>query len=182
MENRQTNKTTLPALSPKLFDNIRHLKKRRWLAAYATTGGIRAASDLCGIDTRFHYLWLERDETGEYAEAFERARQIACDNAEDEVYRRGFRGYQRELHYKGHKTGDTITEYSDALASLFLKANREQYRDGSAAVIGPTHINLTVNVDDSPKLSIEPKNSMSLNAVRLHSEGCQAPDVFPRGS
>lgn len=134
----------LPAIAPKLFCDIQHPKKRRFLAAYASTGGIRAAARLCAVDCRFHYLWLERDESRAYALAFERARQIACDNAEDEVYRRGVNGYQRELHWRGHKTGESVTEYSDALALGFLKANREKYRDGAQLVAGPTKISIEI--------------------------------------
>ena len=147
---KTAKQSELPAIAPKLFYDIQHPKQRRFLAAYASTGGIRAAARLCGVDCRFHYLWLQRDESGSYAQAFDRARQIACDNAEDEIYRRGVNGYPRELHWKGHKTGESVTEYSDTLAMGFLKANREKYRDGNQLAIGPAKISIEIVNTQAP--------------------------------
>lgn len=112
---------------PRLFTGIRNRKKREWLAAVATTGRILESQRLTGIDRRFHYLWLEKDP--DYPAAFERAKEMACDNAEDEVYRRGFQGYERSLSYQGKLTGDKIKEYSDTCAALWLNGARpEKYR------------------------------------------------------
>jgi hypothetical protein len=121
--------TTVPAvLDPDLderledmervFSHIHNLKKRKWLAAIAVCGRMREAAEMAKVDRRFHYMW--RDKDPEYMAEFERARSIACDAAEDEIFRRGIAGidhtkFQRPLNRRRDQTilrpvGDLLDE------------------------------------------------------------------------
>jgi hypothetical protein len=57
------------------------------------------AAEVAGIDRDYHYYWLKSDER--YRTAFEQARQMAGDRAEDEVYRRGIEGFDHPVIYEG---------------------------------------------------------------------------------
>ena len=79
-----------------------------------------------------------------YATAYKAAQQIAADHFEDEIYRRGFEGYERPVTYQGEITGH-YTDYSDTLAIFALKGLRpEKYRDNApiTSMLGPTQINI----------------------------------------
>ena len=107
-------------------------------------------AEAAGIDRDYHYYWLKSDEN--YRLAFEQARKMAGDRAEDEVYRRGIEGFDHPVIYEGKITG-TYKAYSDNLAMFFLKGLRpERYRDNQAEITlqGPTQINITIK-DDSQK-------------------------------
>jgi hypothetical protein len=130
----------------RLFKRIHHPKKRKWLAGYAICGQLRETSRITGIDMRFHYMWKEKDPN--YLPAFEQAREIAADRAEDEVFRRGITGIDHPLSFKGKLTGDKIKQYSDLLAIFWLKGNRpEKYREDSR---------LQINVNVPPGVNIIP--------------------------
>src|SRR5215471_17866026 len=101
------------------FHHIAHSKKRRLLIAYAEVGTLRGAARLAAMDWRMHYNWLDTDN--EYAESFERAKQMAADHGEDCVYERAFNGYDCQLTYKGRVTGHVIKEHSDLLSMFWLK-------------------------------------------------------------
>lgn len=51
-----------------VFASIKNPKKRKWLAAIAICGRIAESEPLSGVDSRFHYLWKEKDP--DYPEAF----------------------------------------------------------------------------------------------------------------
>ena len=112
-----------------LFKEIQHLKKRKFLAAFCQCGRVRKASDEAGIHFTSHYIWLRNDKV--YAEAFEASKQIAADHFEDEIYRRGFEGYDKPVTYQG-EIKDHYKDYSDVLAIFALKGLRpEKYRENS---------------------------------------------------
>jgi hypothetical protein len=127
----------------RLFPGIRHAKKRKWLAAVASTGQLRVSQRLTGIDRRFHYLWMEKDP--DYPAAYEKARSIAADAAEDEVWRRGVDGIERPLSFKGKLTGHYIREYSDNLLMFRMKGERpDKYREDSR---------LQININTPPAVN-----------------------------
>jgi len=97
----RNTKLTLRTLKRIFPATLKH-KQRRYLAAYAITGGIVRATKKTGIDYRSHYTWMKQPE---YAEAFEYAKQIAGDMSEDEVIRRGAEGIDAPIIYKGEITG-----------------------------------------------------------------------------
>ena len=110
-----------------LFAGVESRRKKRWLAAFLCTGEIKETARVAGLSWPSHYNWLRDDPA--YAQAFEVAKRITRDSAEDEVHRRAFRGYAKPVTYQGVIT-DTFIEYSDTLAQLWLKGNwPEKYRD-----------------------------------------------------
>jgi len=124
-----------------LFKEIQHLKKRKFLAAFCQCGRVRKASDEAGIHFTSHYIWLRKDKN--YAEAFQEAKEIAADHFEDEIYRRGFEGYDKPVPYQGEIT-DHYPDYSDTLAIFALKGLRpEQYRD-SAPIPAMAPVSLSI--------------------------------------
>jgi hypothetical protein len=138
-----------PALQPLAFRKFRHPQKRGFLRAYCEVGRVTKAAELAGVHPDSHYYWLKTDES--YAQAFEQARQMSGDRAEDEVYRRAFEGFDHPVIYEGEIT-TTYKVYSDNLAMFFLKGLRpDRYRDNQAGITlqGPTQINITIKGDSS---------------------------------
>ena len=123
------------------FSAIYNPKKRAFLVAFVETGGIRRTSALSKVEWRNHYNWLEADEA--YRTAFDKARQLAGDFAEDEIYRRAFLGFDHPVVYEGRIT-TTYKEFSDNLAMFYLKGLKpERYRE-NVNLSG----NVGVSVDD----------------------------------
>ena len=134
------------------FRKFKHPLKRKFLRAFATIGMVGKAAEAAGIDRDYHYYWLKSDES--YRIAFEQARQMADDKAEDEVVRRGIEGFDHPIIYEGKITG-SYKAYSDNLAMFYLKGLRpERYRDNQAAISfqGPTQINITIKDESQKKL------------------------------
>ena len=141
-----------------VFRQVRSRQKRAFLAGFLKTGMITKAAELAGIHYTTHYNWLKQSEA--YAEAFEQAKEMAGDLAEDEVYRRGFEGFDHPVIYEGEITTH-YKAYSDNLAMFWLKGLRpEKYRDNQAGVSfqGPTQINITIKGEGSQR-AIELKPS-----------------------
>jgi hypothetical protein len=92
-----------------LFRKFKHPKKRAFLRALSSCGKISEAARIADIYRDEHYYWLKTDE--KYAEAFEVARQMAGDVAEDEVWCRGFDGFDHPVTYEG-KITTTYKAYS----------------------------------------------------------------------
>lgn len=150
---------------PSAFSEISHPKKRKFLAAFAKCGGVVRASKEAGCDWTSHYYWIKTDPL--YCEVFERAKQIAGDLAEEEVYRRGILGYDHPVTYEGRIT-DHYRDYSDTLAIFYLKGLRpEKYRDNAGINInteGPAAIQINLagaspgagqNIDAQPAAGCE---------------------------
>lgn len=118
-----------------LFQGISNPKKRRFLAAFARCGCVVQAATDAGIHFTSHYNWLKNDP--DYSEAFNRAREIAGDIAEGEIYRRAFLGFDHPVIYEG-KITTTYKDFSDTLAMFWLKGLKpERYRE---------NVNLSGNV------------------------------------
>jgi hypothetical protein len=127
-----------------LFRKFKHPLKRKFLRAFSEIGMIGKACEAAGIYRDLHYSWLYNDES--YAQAFEQARQIAGDKAEDEVYRRGIEGFEHPVIYEGRIT-TTYKAYSDNLAMFFLKGLRpEKYRDNQAGITFQGPVDIQVNI------------------------------------
>lgn len=72
-------------------------------------------------------MW--RAEDPEFLTAEEQARETLIDSMESEAYRRGVKGTQRPV-YQGGELAGYVTEYSDLLLQLLLRANRpDKYRE-----------------------------------------------------
>jgi hypothetical protein len=115
----------MPAHQP--FAQIRHLKKRGFLAAFSQYGNVTRAAEAAGCDRHSHALWLKKDPA--YAEAFEQAKAMACDRIEQEIYRRGVEGWDEPVWYEGRQVG-MLRRYSDTLLIFLAKGMMPQkYRD-----------------------------------------------------
>jgi hypothetical protein len=94
-----------PPNSTSLFRKFRHPQKRAFLRALSVCEKIGEAAEKAGVHRDMHYYWLKTNES--YAEAFEEARQMAGDLAEDEVWRRGFDGFDHPVIYEREITPRT---------------------------------------------------------------------------
>ncbi len=109
------------------FTEIDHIKKRRFLNAFAEMGGIRRAEDKAGVTRQSHYHWMKVDP--EYAEAFHEAELMAGDVLENEAIRRAHDGVAKPV-YQSRKLVGYIQEYSDTLLIFLLKgAKPEKYKE-----------------------------------------------------
>lgn len=114
-------------------DRIRDAAKANFLEAMGRLGTITAASRETGVPRSDHYFWMQDPE---YVKAFREAEDIAIDAMEAEARRRAVQGTNRPVYQAGRQVGD-VTEYSDQLLIVLLKAHRpEKYRE---------RVELTVN-------------------------------------
>ena len=138
------SESKLPAKSrglPNLWQGLGY-KQRKFLRGYTQAGTIRGAMTASGVDTRWHYHWLST--SNDYSVAFARAKDMFSDVAEGAIIGRGIHGYEKPLSYRGMLTGDTVREYSDALALAVIKALKPEYRDGNQIAIGPAKISIEI--------------------------------------
>lgn len=140
-----------------LFRKVKTPKRRAFLRAFSRIGRYVKAAKAAKINLDCHYYWLKKDKA--YAVAFELARQMAGDRAEDEVHRRAFEGWDHPVIHQGAIT----THYkqpSDLLAIFHLKGLRpEKYRDSAPIYnIGPTQFTVSGPKPQSlqPPVKVEP--------------------------
>jgi hypothetical protein len=128
----------LPVDDEPLFATISNPKRRAFLAAFASCGHVVAAAKEAGISWTSHYNWLKAEDSAAYTEAFNRAREIAGDIAEGEIYRRAFLGYDHPVIHQGAIT-TTYKDYSDMLAMFWLKGLKpERYRENQKIELNVT--------------------------------------------
>ncbi len=120
-----------------------------WCAAHQATflkelrkrGNVSASADATGVGRRTVYQW--RDSHPEFAAAWDDAINYAFDHAEGEAYRRAVEGFPGRpvMRRTGKDSPDEVvamTEYSDGLLTLLLKAYRpERYRERLDIGTGP---------------------------------------------
>jgi len=112
-----------------LFQGISNVKKRGFLAAFAQCGSVSKAAEEAKIHWSTHYKWLKEEDNAAYTEAFNRARDMAGDIAEGEIYRRAFLGFNHPVIYEG-KITTSYKDFSDTLAMFWLKGLKpERYRE-----------------------------------------------------
>jgi hypothetical protein len=124
-----------PQLPQRTFNS---LKRKQFLAAYAQCGSVKLAAESANVNRDTHYEWLKDPA---YKQAFEDAREEACDRLGAEARRRAM-GWEEPVIYQGAlcyhlgKNGKpskkplTVARYSDILLMFLLKAARpEKYRD-----------------------------------------------------
>ena len=117
------------------FGNFANPKKGRFLAHYINTGGqVGKSARLASIDPQTHYNWLRADPI--YKEAFAAAQQRSLDVIEQEIIRRGVKGYKEPLVYQGKLTGQHVRRYSDLLLMFLAKRRDPQYRDNYGSQVG----------------------------------------------
>lgn len=102
-------------------------KKARFLEALEDCGHVKNSATIVALNTGTLYRWRKEDPA--FAEAWDEATKIASMHLEDEARRRAF-GYDEQLHYQGHLTGDVVRKYSDTLLIFLLKGNNpEKFKD-----------------------------------------------------
>lgn len=102
-------------------------QKARYLRAVATVGTMSAGCKDAHVDKGTVLLWRRDDP--EFLVAEEQARDTLIDSMEAEALRRGVKGVQRPV-YQGGALAGYVTEYSDLLLQLLLRANRpDKYRE-----------------------------------------------------
>jgi hypothetical protein len=105
--------------------------KPRFIEALRNSGNVRASCQAAGITRRAVYKVRERSE--EFARQWDEALEEAIDSLEAAAWRRARDGVTRHepIMYQGQKVSEkVITEYSDALMTLLLKAHRpEKFRE-----------------------------------------------------
>src|SRR5262245_22304189 len=133
------------------FQGISNSKKRAFLVAYARTGRITAASRLSRMQWRSHYNWLRDDP--DYERAFEEAKRMAADFAEDDVLKRAFEGEYKPIIYQGKIRG-RYKEKSDMLAMFALKGLMPQkYREGAITIVNaPKSFTFALERDDKAEV------------------------------
>jgi len=140
------------------FADIDDRRPRAFLAGFVAGMGIGNAARLSGVDRSCHYDWMKKDIR--YRERFQRARMILADDAEQEVYRRAFRGVDTPIVHRGKITG-WYKSYSDALAMFMLKALRPNvYRDNAEIPVGPAEINIRVVTPEERQKAREAERSI----------------------
>jgi len=108
------------------MSNALSVKQQAFLAAYRELGNVTHAARAAEVARRNHPIWMQQPE---YAEAFEDAREEACDHLEGEARRRAVTGTEEPVFYNGQVCG-TIRKYSDTLLIFLLKAaNPEKFND-----------------------------------------------------
>lgn len=108
-------------------NEVAHPRKVAFLAAYAELGNVRDAAEIAGVSRRIHYAWLDGD--GDYAAAFEDAREAAADVLERSALERAVAGIDEPVFYKGEVVG-SIKRYSDSLLMFLLRGVRpEKFRE-----------------------------------------------------
>lgn len=121
------------------FDEIRHPKKRAYLAAFAEMGSICRAAEAAGIARATAWNWEQEDGSDgiAYRKALAVAHKLACEALETEARRRAVEGLKRLKFDKGEVVLDPTTgepyvehEYSDTLLIFLMKgAMPAKYRE-----------------------------------------------------
>lgn len=107
---------------------------------------VSKACKLIGVTRRTAYNW--RDIYAEFKTNWDNSIKIGAQALEDEALRRGFEGYDKPVYQQGMQVG-TITEYSDTLAVLLLKAhNPERFRERTQ-----TDLNVSGELDIAARLA-----------------------------
>jgi hypothetical protein len=102
-----------------------------FLNALRNSGNVRASCQAAGINRTTAYK--ARDASEEFSRQWDEALEEAVDSLEAAAWRRARDGVTRHepIMFQGDKVAEkVITEYSDSLMTLLLKAHRpEKYRE-----------------------------------------------------
>lgn len=96
------------------------MRQGAFLAAYAQLARVNKAADAAGVDRRTHYDWLRED--GDYREEFERAKELAVQQLEDEAVRRAVEGVEEPMNIGGEMI--MVRKFSDPLLMFILKGQK----------------------------------------------------------
>lgn len=97
--------------------------KKQFLELFIDTGHIADTCRKLNLHRRTLYHWRVNDP--EFMEQFKLAEFVATTILEDEAFRRAVQGIPKPVYQGGKHVGD-ITEYSDMLLAMLLKARLPQ--------------------------------------------------------
>ena len=123
---------TKPTLKEEPKQHKKQRKERRdwktlFLDALSKSPSVAAAAHAARVNRP--YVYEVRSEDKNFAAAWDNAINVSLDLAEDELYRRGVKGYDKPVFYQGDQVGK-VREFSDTLLIFMLKAHRpEKYRE-----------------------------------------------------
>jgi hypothetical protein len=99
-----------------------------FINSYANLGNIALACKQANVGRKAVYRWYREDIDG-FKGLFDEAYQEACELVEAEIHRRGVKGWDEGVWYKGDEVG-TVHKYSDILLIFLAKALMpDKYRD-----------------------------------------------------
>ena len=102
-------------------------KREVFLATLANAGNVSEACRVAALGYTTAYKW--REEDADFAAAWEVALKQAVDRLEGEAWRRAVGGVEKPVYQQGVMVG-TVTEYSDRLMEVLLKAHGgDKFRD-----------------------------------------------------
>lgn len=106
--------------------------REKFIKELAKRANVSDAAKAAAIDRTTAYRWREAEP--DFKERWDEAIETAIDAMEREAHRRAFTGIKKPIVGRVGKDKDGIvthvTEYSDGLATLLLKAHRpEKYRE-----------------------------------------------------
>lgn len=120
-------------------------KKALFLQALAETGAVATTCRDIGVPRRTMYTWRKADP--DFAEMWDESLDCAAALLEEEARRRAMTGVQRPVYQGGELVGH-VTEYSDQLLMLLLRAaNPARYRtNAKVETTGASHVTIETGV------------------------------------
>lgn len=106
---------------------IQHPKKAAFLAAYATCGNVSQAARAAEMDRSMHYDWLKNDE--EYAMLFGLAEGEAADSLLERARELAMEGWEEEVYYEGSQCGTKRKHCTTLLIFLLKGVMPEKFGD-----------------------------------------------------
>ncbi len=104
--------------------------EKKFLTSLSRYGNVTKAVKAARVGRTTVYEWREEDEL--FAKAWDDAVEESADYLEAEAYRRAVTGTRKGIYHQGVLV-TTEKQYSDALLTLLLKANRpDKFRERSS--------------------------------------------------
>lgn len=144
-----------------LTEKTRLRARTAFLSELAKRGNV---SDSVAASGMFSRAWFynERQRDPEFAAAWDEALETAIDALEREIWRRAVEGTQKPIIGRVGKDEDGVityvTEYSDSLAALLVKAHRpDKYRERHDVSVQANAIKayVTISPDDWDETTTE---------------------------
>lgn len=98
-------------------------KQEQFLVLYSAFGVISRCASMIGVT--YSMVDQARKKDKEFLKLFNRAKEIAADTVEAEVFERAVTGWKEPVFYKGEIVGE-ITKKSDRMLELLAKAVRPE--------------------------------------------------------
>lgn len=131
----------------------------RFISALRNSGNVRASCQAAGVERSTAYRAYKQSK--EFAAQWDEALEEAIDTLEAAAWQRARDGVTRRepVMYKGAQVGEkVVTEYSDTLMTLLLKAHRpEKYRE-------------RVDMKHSGKVEVEGLKELAITQIKQWRE------------